>query len=285
MPARRLVSVARPSRAASTATRDTSRPNAITAALRMRTDVGIGRGSGAAAVRGAGVGRGSPWPRSPSAAACSRGTATGARSQLEGMVLVRIVTPAHRVGLAPRGDARCDRCTHRGDRDPAVDATRLGADDPAHRGVHGDRHDPASGHRQHLDGALCGGTPAPAMTRARSDSVSGGVPGHQATGAGGAMTSRVARVKARNTRRPRHVAERGAPKVLHLVAGDNALRVRALARSRAVAGGCSMARGGDANRGHRSSQPDQGTPERDSGPPGPPVARPRCRRQRMSRTG
>ena len=44
--------------------------------------------------------------------------------------------------------------------------------------------------------------PAPAMTRARSDSVSGGVPGDHATGAGGAMTMRVARVKARNTGTP-----------------------------------------------------------------------------------
>lgn len=140
----------------------------------------------------------------------TRVAGTGGRSQWLGTALVRVVTPAtasaRRHGVAtspgPTGSA-----TRRPREEPTV------AGGPACTGTATTRRPEAPIAVTSRAGA---GMP-PVRMRARSDSLNGDMPGDQATGAVGATIGGVARVQVDNDRIPRHVAERGVPKVLHLV--------------------------------------------------------------------
>ena len=184
------------------------------AAFRMRTDAGIGRGSrrangwtgsgGGASTLAAGV----VWGWLPAT--------EGRPSQLVGTACVRSTTPgtgsgspqgATMVGVLAGPTGIATRWTPAEDDGPMIRRMAVSMGSATTRR-------PDAGRTWMARSAA---DAAPASTRARSASVRGGEPGDQATGADGATTMRVVRARTRNNSYPRHVAERGMPKVLHLV--------------------------------------------------------------------
>jgi hypothetical protein len=204
----------RPTRAAaSTATSDTRSPKAIMAAFRTRTDVGTGRASRGGPDRRA-AGRGSAIAAATGAGGMD--AARGRWSHVSGTAWVRNVTPGTGSGSpqgavidviwAPTGTAT--RRDDAGGASPMIQRIAVSTGTATTRRPDAGRTSTARSAAER----------APARTRARRASLRGGLPGDQATGADGAITMRVARVRTRNNSYPRHVAERGTSKVLHLVA-------------------------------------------------------------------
>lgn len=182
---------------------------AITAARRTRTEVDTG-----ASTRRAGAGR---WAVPPTGAAAWLVT-TGAedgRSQRTGTGLVRTMTPATGSGAghgpptdALPGEAAAGRPSASGAM--GTGTTASSAIGRVRRSGAAIRRIAASIGTETTRRPDVGMTvtarstaaPAPASTRARRESLKGAAPGDQATGTDGAMTSKVARVKARNNAEP-----------------------------------------------------------------------------------